>query len=110
MSPVRAQGINLALRDALVAARELLQVTHSREAGQRQRRLDQAAATIEHQRKSEVRQLQRLQLAELRQGHWVGHNAIARNGLSLAAPLLGPAARQVWMARQRPLREGTAWL
>ena len=110
MSPVRAQGINLALRDSLVAAGELLRVTCGGEAGERQRGLDQAAATIERQRRSEVHQLQRLQRAELRQGHWIGHNAAARHGLSLAAPLLGPLARQVWMARQRPLREGTAWL
>lgn len=54
--------------------------------------------------------MQSLQRAELRQGHWIGHHRTIRHGLSLAAPVVGPLARRVWMARQRPLREGTAWV
>lgn len=111
MSPVRAQGINLALRDSLVAAQELLPLMAL--AGprtSRQRALDRACLQIEQRRRPEVMQLQRLQLAEARQGHWIGDNALARHGLKLARPLLGPLARRIWSARQRPLREGTAWL
>ena len=106
MSPIRAQGINQALRDSLVAARELL---HALERPQ-QGGLDQACIRIEAARRPEIERLQRLQLAEARQGHWIGHNALLRQGLAWGAPLLGPLARAVWMARQRPLREGAAWL
>lgn len=110
MSPVRAQGINLALRDSLVAAGELLQVEPVADGQARWHALDQACQRVERARRPEVRRLQTLQGAELRQGHWIGHNAALRHGLSLAAPVLGPVARQVWIARQHPLREGTAWL
>jgi len=102
MSPIRAQGINMALRDSLVAARELL---NAGEAG-----LDQACARIERLRRPEINCVQALQLAEVQQGHWIGHNSLLRHSLALAAPLLGPVARAVWRRRQRPLREGVAWL
>ncbi|UPM50783.1 FAD-dependent monooxygenase [Synechococcus sp. A10-1-5-1] len=96
MSPVRAQGINLALRDSAVAAEQLL-------AGQN---LDTAAETIERRRRPEVNRLQSLQLAEARQGHWIGSTDALRHGLALSRGLMGPIARRVWMARQRPLRDG----
>ena len=104
MSPIRAQGINMALRDSLVAARELLASEGNPIA------LDQACQRIERLRRPEIRRLQQLQLAEARQGHWIGHNALLRHSLALGAPLLGPVARAVWMKRQRPLREGAVWL
>ncbi|MEY2644116.1 MAG: hypothetical protein RLZZ611_765 [Cyanobacteriota bacterium] len=111
MSPVRAQGINLALRDSLVAAQELLPlVALAGPRANRHRALDRACLQIEQRRRPEVSQLQRLQLAEAQQGHWIGDNALVRHGLKLAGPLLGPLARRIWSARQRPLREGTAWL
>jgi 2-polyprenyl-6-methoxyphenol hydroxylase-like FAD-dependent oxidoreductase len=104
MSPIRAQGINMALRDSLVAARELLASENNPIA------LDQACQRIERLRRPEINRLQQLQLAEARQGHWIGHNALLRHSLALGAPLLGPVARAVWMKRQRPLREGAVWL
>ena len=106
MSPIRAQGINQALRDSLVAARELLHALKRPQQGS----LDQACIRIEAARRPEIERLQSLQLAESRQGHWIGHNALLRHGLALGAPLLGPVARAVWTARQRPLREGATWL
>ena len=105
MSPIRAQGINMALRDSLVAARELLAAGDADAPG-----LDQACARIERLRRPEIRRLQALQLAEAQQGHWIGHNALLRHGLAVAAPVLGPVARAVWLRRQRPLREGAVWL
>jgi 2-polyprenyl-6-methoxyphenol hydroxylase-like FAD-dependent oxidoreductase len=104
MSPIRAQGINMALRDSLVAARELLASENNPIA------LDQACQRIERLRRPEINRLQQLQLAEARQGHWIGHNALLRHSLALGAPLLGPVARAVWMKRQHPLREGAVWL
>ena len=100
MSPVRAQGINMALRDSLVAAHWLSQATTDQ--------LDQAAAAVEQQRRPEIRRMQALQNAEAWQGHLVGHTALVRSLLAVGAPLLGPIAQRVWHARQAPLREGLA--
>ena len=91
MSPIRAQGINQALRDSLVAAQELLLALEQSQQGG----LDQACIRIEAARRPEIERLQSLQLAESRQGHWIGHNALLRHGLALGAPLLGPVARAV---------------
>jgi 2-polyprenyl-6-methoxyphenol hydroxylase-like FAD-dependent oxidoreductase len=108
MSPIRAQGINMALRDSLVAAREILNAAAAGSEGGGG--LDQACARIEQLRRPEVSRLQGLQLAEARQGQRIGHSGLLRHGLALGAPLLGPLARRVWLERQRPLRQGTAWL
>ena len=97
MSPVRAQGINMALRDALVASRLLLENPGD---------ADGAAAAIEGQRRPEITRMQKLQQAEARQGHWLGHNALLRQGVAALAPLVGPLAQRLWLARQGPLREG----
>jgi 2-polyprenyl-6-methoxyphenol hydroxylase-like FAD-dependent oxidoreductase len=58
MSPVGAQGLNIAIRDALVAANELVPAL---EAGADPRALDAAAARVEAERLPEVRQIQFLQ-------------------------------------------------
>ena len=96
MSPIRAQGINLALRDSVVAARALLSDGD----------MDTASITIEQQRRPEVRRLQKLQEAEARQGHLIGSNSPLRYGLTLTRGLMGPIAKRVWKARQGPLRNG----
>ena len=97
MSPVRAQGINLALRDSLVAAELLLE---------RSSDLDGAAQAIEKRRRAEVSQMQQLQQAEARQGHWLGHQRILRTGLIGGRAITGPLAQRVWTNRQGPLRDG----
>ena len=68
--------------------------------------LDAASAAIEQQRRTEIKRLQQLQEAEARQGHLIGYNSPLRYGLTLARGLMGPIAQRVWMARQRPLRDG----
>ncbi|MEN9540191.1 MAG: hypothetical protein RLZZ459_282 [Cyanobacteriota bacterium] len=98
MSPVRAQGINMALRDSLVAASLLSQATPEE--------LDRAAATVQQQRLPEIQRAQALQSAEARQGHLVGHTPLLRALLAQGRALLGPVAQRVWQARQTPLREG----
>jgi len=99
MSPVRAQGINMALRDSLVAAQELL-------AAQGPGQLDGAAARIQRRRLPEIRRMQDLQSAEARQGALLGHSGLLRQAALVASPLSGPLAAQLWRRRQRPLREG----
>ena len=100
MSPVRAQGINLALRDSLVAAHWLGSATADQ--------LDAAAAAVERQRLPEIRRMQALQTAETRQGHLIGHSPLLRATLSRGAAIAGPLAKQVWIARQGPMRNGLA--
>ena len=58
MSPVGAQGLNLALRDAIVAANRLLPVLR---AGAAPAALDEAARAIEAERRPEIERIQRLQ-------------------------------------------------
>jgi 2-polyprenyl-6-methoxyphenol hydroxylase-like FAD-dependent oxidoreductase len=100
MSPVRAQGINMALRDSLVAASLLSQATPEE--------LDRAAAAVQQQRLPEIQRAQALQSAEARQGHLVGHTPLLRALLAQGRALLGPVAQRVWQTRQTPLREGLA--
>jgi 2-polyprenyl-6-methoxyphenol hydroxylase-like FAD-dependent oxidoreductase len=72
MSPVGAQGLNIAIRDAVVAANQLVPAL---EAGADPRALDAAAARIEAERLPEVRQIQLLQAlpprVALRDAWWV---------------------------------------
>jgi 2-polyprenyl-6-methoxyphenol hydroxylase-like FAD-dependent oxidoreductase len=101
MSPVRAQGINMALRDSQLAASELASCSH-------QGTLDQAAERIETRRRPEIRRMQHLQTAEAWQGHLVSRSDLLRGLLSGGSPLLGPLAKRIWQARQVPMREGIA--
>ncbi len=114
MSPVRAQGINMALRDSLVAADALIPLWHAPggagAAGPAPVRelLDRALAAIQARRDPEIRHMQKLQAAEARQGRLIAHNALLRQLLAAGAPMLGPLAQASWLRRQRPLREGLA--
>jgi len=101
MSPVRAQGINMALRDSYVAAQELV-------AADGPAALDAAALRVQRRRLPEIQRMQALQSAEARQGALLGHSALLRQGALAAAPLAGPLAETLWRRRQRPLREGLA--
>lgn len=107
MSPVRAQGINLALRDVVVAANHLIPfaagpVDH--------RALGAACRAVQAEREPEVRRAQLLQRREARgQGDaraatW--RYALARHG----ARALGRYgwAQRAWLARQHELRFGSA--
>jgi len=106
MSPVRAQGINMALRDSLVAAQELLAADGP--SALDAAALDQAARRVQRRRLPEIRRMQGLQSAEARQGALLGHSAMLRQGALTLAPFTGPLAETLWRRRQRPLREGLA--
>lgn len=101
MSPVRAQGINMALRDSVVAAHWLSQAHNARE-------LDRAATRVEQLRLPEIKRMQTLQSAEASQGHRLSQLAAARWILAGLSPLMGPMAGAIWGARQGPLRQGLA--
>jgi 2-polyprenyl-6-methoxyphenol hydroxylase-like FAD-dependent oxidoreductase len=106
MSPVRAQGVNLALRDAIVAANHLLPVLR---AGGSPRALDEAARAVQEEREPEIVRAQALQLREgrgmedVRRETW--RFALARS----LAPLLGRYrwAQRAWLDNQRELRFGS---
>ncbi|MEE3197368.1 MAG: FAD-dependent monooxygenase [Pseudomonadota bacterium] len=60
-SPVAAQGINLALRDSIVVANELIPVIRGGRAAEES--IDEAFKRIQHKRMKEVRRIQKLQQA-----------------------------------------------
>lgn len=61
MSPVGGQGINIALRDAVVSANHLIEACRAGDASRAT--LDRAAETIQRERMPEVERIQRLQQA-----------------------------------------------
>ncbi len=104
MSPVRAQGINLALRDAIVATNHLVPAWQADRAN-----VDGALASIQQERMPEVVRSQTLQLREanglkvIRTSPW--KLAIAQQVLPLIGRL--PVVKKAWLARQHDLRHGS---
>jgi 2-polyprenyl-6-methoxyphenol hydroxylase-like FAD-dependent oxidoreductase len=133
MSPVRAQGINMALRDALVVARllgplagppadppgadaQLASATASAGEGARQAPGDDRATIqapidallprIAAQRLPEIRRLQALQAREAGLGVRLRQLGWLRRALATSAPWSGPLARRRWIQQQHRLRLG----
>lgn len=105
MSPIRAQGINMALRDVVVAANHLVPIL------QQQTDLaaiDAALPLIQAEREPEIIQIQQLQQAEVAQGELMRNHPLLRYGVSRLAPLLRSRIRQSWLDRQLQLRQGFA--
>ncbi|MFT7656621.1 MAG: 2-polyprenyl-6-methoxyphenol hydroxylase-like FAD-dependent oxidoreductase [Cyanobium sp.] len=109
MGPVRAQGINMALRDACVASARLLPLLcgQATDGGQA---LDGTLAAIEAERRPEIEAIQALQALEAARGEQLRSQAWLRRGLALAAPLIGPAIAAHWSHQQQPLRHGLSAL
>lgn len=114
MSPVRAQGINMALRDAWVASQHLIPVLQplnpTLNQPQNQLQQDSALAAIEQARRSEIQTLQALQAQEAQRGELLRHNALLRCALATSAPWVGGPLGHHWSQLQQPLREGLATL
>jgi 2-polyprenyl-6-methoxyphenol hydroxylase-like FAD-dependent oxidoreductase len=108
MSPVRAQGINMALRDAWEASQNLIPALLPLNQPQNQIRCDSALAAIEQARRSEIQTLQTLQAQEAQRGELLRHNAFLRCTLAISAPWVGGALGHHWSQLQKPLREGLA--
>lgn len=107
MSPIRAQGLNMALRDAVVAANHLVPILGATsEADVDATRLDAALAAIQAERSPEIRRAQALQAEELTQGELLRRFPILRWGASRFAPLVGLGVKRSWLRRQRQLRLG----
>jgi 2-polyprenyl-6-methoxyphenol hydroxylase-like FAD-dependent oxidoreductase len=103
MSPVRAQGINLAFRDVIVAANHLVPLLHTK-AGHQD--IDMALSHIQAEREPEIIRAQQLQLQEARQGELLRKNALLRSLLIKLAPLLGKIIKKSWLRRQYKMRQG----
>ena len=108
MSPVRAQGINAALRDAAVAARQLIELAQTLALGTTPSpaAIDASLAAIEAERQPEVSQLQILQAEELRRGELLRQTPALRCLLAATAPLLGGLIGKRWRSQQLQLRQG----
>ncbi len=109
MSPIRAQGINMALRDVVVAANHLVPVLQQNQPGQAKwGAIDAVLPQIQAEREPEIIAIQKLQQAEIAQGELLRNVAIVRHTVSRLAPVIGPGIRLSWLDRQLKLRRGFA--
>ncbi len=102
MSPLRAQGINMALRDALVADRHLAPALQ--EGGPAA--IDAATAAISAERLQEIRRIQQLQEEEAHRADLLRRRHLLRSLLARSARWSGPLLERRWRASQRELRNG----
>jgi 2-polyprenyl-6-methoxyphenol hydroxylase-like FAD-dependent oxidoreductase len=103
MSPIRAQGINMALRDVIVAANHLVPPLRD---GATDAAIDAVLPKIQAEREPEIVRAQQLQRQEAAQAELLRKSALLRWGASQLAPLLGKRVRHSWLQRQRQLRQG----
>ena len=106
MSPIRAQGINMALRDVVVATNHLVPLLqqHPKFA-----EIDALLPQIQAEREPEIIEIQRLQRAEIAQGELLRNYPPIRYAVSRLAPripLFRQRIRQSWIDRQLQLRRG----
>ncbi|MFZ0408912.1 MAG: FAD-dependent monooxygenase [Cyanobium sp.] len=104
MSPLRAQGINMALRDALVAARQLRPALGQGPGAE----LDRVLASISAERLLEIVPIQASQAQELARAELLRHNGWLRQLLAVSAGWSGPLLSRRWQHSQRLLRQGSA--
>lgn len=103
MSPIRAQGINMALRDAIVAANHLIPLL-DRDA--RLEEIDAVLPSIQREREPEIVRIQQLQAREMAQAELLHSSAFVRWGAKTFTPIIRPVIRASWLRRQKQLRRG----
>jgi 2-polyprenyl-6-methoxyphenol hydroxylase-like FAD-dependent oxidoreductase len=114
MSPIRAQGINMALRDTVVATNHLVPLFQQLSSlpGEKSSQLaeiDRALSQIQAERAPEIVQIQKLQQAEVAQGELMQNYPLIRYAVSQLVPripLLRDRIRKSWIDRQLQLRRG----
>jgi 2-polyprenyl-6-methoxyphenol hydroxylase-like FAD-dependent oxidoreductase len=104
MSPLRAQGINMALRDALTAGRQLLPLLRQGDGDA----LDAGLAAVAASRLPEIKRMQALQRREALRAERLQGQGWLRGLLASSAPWSGPWLARHWSADQRQLRSGLA--
>ncbi|MDX2212863.1 MAG: FAD-dependent monooxygenase [Oculatellaceae cyanobacterium bins.114] len=103
MSPIRAQGINMALRDSIVAANHLVPLLQQ---GASTEAINRVLPQIQTAREPEIIRAQQLQQQEAAQAELLGNYPLLQWGVSQFAPLIRYPIRFSWVARQRQLRQG----
>ena len=101
MAPNRAQGINMALRDAIVVANYFADVAgDSIDAG--------VLAAIQMERSPEIIAVQKMQLAEWRKVEFISTPGLPYLGFKAIATLFGrfKLAQNIWLHEQQGLRKG----
>ena len=104
MSPIRAQGINMAFRDAIVAANYLVPILSDKEANHAQ--IDEVLSKIQQEREPEIIRIQQLQAQEMGQAELLHKSAFVRWGARTFAPIIRPGIKYSWLRRQRQMRQG----
>jgi 2-polyprenyl-6-methoxyphenol hydroxylase-like FAD-dependent oxidoreductase len=102
MSPIRAQGINMALRDVIVAVNHLVPPLQHGDLSA----IDRVLAHIQAEREPEIIQIQKLQRVEVGQAELLRNYSVLRYGVSRLAPLVRSRVRRSWLDRQIQLRRG----
>ncbi len=105
MAPNRAQGINMALRDAIVVANHMQQVDNRN--GPVPHAVFQA---IQRERQPEIESVQKMQLAEWHKVAFISQPGLPYAGFKAIATLFGRFrfAQNIWLREQKGLREGVA--
>ena len=104
MSPIRAQGINMAFRDAIVAANHLVPLLIKSKCDRD--RLDAVLPVIQAKREPEIIRIQKLQAQEMAQAELLHNSAFVRWGAKTFTSLIRPGIRASWLWRQKQLRQG----
>lgn len=105
MSPLRAQGTAMGLRDALAAA-ALLGPALQTHAASREAALAAALDELQRRRSPEIGLIQRLQQREWQRAERLRHNRGLRRLLAMLAPSLAPLLAASWWHSQTDLRQG----
>lgn len=103
MAPNRAQGINMALRDAIVVANHMKAVD-SRNGPVPHEVFQQ----IQAERQPEIEAIQKMQLAEWKKVAFISTPGLPYRGFKAIASTFGrfPFAQNIWLQEQKGLRQG----
>ncbi len=103
MAPNRAQGINMALRDAIVVANQFAAVADS--SGPIP---DSTLQQVQSESQPEITAVQKMQLAEWRKVEFISRPGLPYWGFKAIASTFGPFqfAQNIWLHEQKGLREG----
>jgi 2-polyprenyl-6-methoxyphenol hydroxylase-like FAD-dependent oxidoreductase len=106
MSPIRAQGINMALRDVIIGVNYLAPALSK---NPDLAEIDALLPQIQAEREPEIIQIQRLQKAEIAQAELLKNYPPLRHSVSFLAskiPFISNRIRHSWLDRQFQLRGG----
>ncbi len=104
MSPIRAQGINMAFRDVIVAVNHLVPLLTQSSANLS--KIDAALSQIQLEREPEIMRIQQLQAQEVAQAELLHNHAFLRWGAKTFTTIIRPGIRASWLKRQKQLRQG----